>query len=32
MIGIATSLFGALVITKLMMDYLVAKGAKISIG
>ncbi|MCZ7610569.1 MAG: protein translocase subunit SecD [Ignavibacterium sp.] len=32
MIGIATSLFGALVITKLMMDFLVAKGAKISIG
>lgn len=32
MIGIATLLFGALVITKLMMDYLVAKGAKISIG
>ncbi len=32
MIGIAALLFGALVITKLMMDYLVAKGAKISIG
>lgn len=32
MIGIATSLFGALVITKLIMDFLVSKGAKISIG
>lgn len=32
MIGIAASLFGALVITKLMMDFLVSRGAKISIG
>jgi preprotein translocase subunit SecD len=32
MIGIATSLFGALVITKLLMDFLVSRGAKISIG
>ncbi len=32
MIGIASSLFGALVITKLIIDFLVAKGTKISIG
>lgn len=32
MIGIVTSLFGALVITRLFFDYFVAKGAKLSIG
>jgi SecD/SecF fusion protein len=32
MIGIAASLFSALVITRLLLDYMVAKGAKITIG
>lgn len=32
MIGIAATLFGALVISKLVMDFLVAKGNKISLG
>lgn len=32
MIGLATSLFGALVITKMIMELSVSKGAKISIG
>jgi preprotein translocase subunit SecD len=32
MIGIATSLFGALVISRLMLDLLVAKGVKINVG
>jgi SecD/SecF fusion protein len=32
MIGIVTSLFGALVITKVVFDIMVAKGHKISIG
>lgn len=32
MIGLATSLFGALVITKMIMELYVSKGAKISIG
>jgi preprotein translocase subunit SecD len=32
MIGIITSLFGALVISRVIFDWMVAKGAKISIG
>jgi SecD/SecF fusion protein len=32
MIGIATTLFGALVVSRLMLDYLVAKGVKVNIG
>lgn len=32
MIGIAASLFSALVIARLIFDYMVSKGAKISIG
>jgi preprotein translocase subunit SecD len=32
MIGIAASLFGALVITRLVLDLLVARGSKISVG
>lgn len=32
MIGIAATLFGALVISKLVIDFLVAKGNKISVG
>jgi SecD/SecF fusion protein len=32
MIGIAATLFGALFISKLVMDFLVAKGNKISLG
>ena len=32
MIGIASSLFGALVISKLVIDFLVARGTKISVG
>ncbi|NWF49828.1 MAG: protein translocase subunit SecD [Ignavibacteriaceae bacterium] len=32
MIGIAATLFGALVITRLVLDILVAKGAKINVG
>ncbi len=32
MIGLATSLFGALVITKVIMEISVSKGSKISIG
>ena len=32
MIGIATSLFGALVVSKLIIDFLVSKGNKISVG
>ncbi|MDP2365428.1 MAG: protein translocase subunit SecD [Ignavibacteria bacterium] len=32
MIGIASSLFGALVISKLIIDFLVARGTKISVG
>lgn len=32
MIGIATTLFSALVISRLIFDYLASKGAKISIG
>ncbi len=32
MIGIASTLFSALVIARLVFDYLVAKGAKLSIG
>ncbi len=32
MIGIASTLFSALVISRLIFDYLAAKGAKISIG
>lgn len=32
MIGILTSLFGALVITRVIMDYMVVKGQKISLG
>jgi len=32
MIGIAASLFGALVITRLVLDLLVSRGSKISVG
>ncbi|MBV6512986.1 MAG: hypothetical protein FMNOHCHN_02510 [Ignavibacteriaceae bacterium] len=32
MIGILTSLFGALVVTKVVLDYLVDKGYKVSLG
>jgi preprotein translocase subunit SecD len=32
MIGIAATLFGALVITRLVLDVLVAKGAKVNVG
>jgi len=32
MIGIVTSLFGALVITRVILDIMVAKGYKITIG
>lgn len=32
MIGIVTSLFGALVVTKLMFDYFVDKGHKVTLG
>ncbi|MFZ1280516.1 MAG: protein translocase subunit SecD [Ignavibacteriaceae bacterium] len=32
MIGIAATLFGALVISKLVIDFLVAKGYKVSLG
>ena len=32
MIGIASSLFGALVISKLVIDFFVARGTKISVG
>jgi preprotein translocase subunit SecD len=32
MIGIAATLFGTLVITRLVLDILVAKGAKINVG
>ena len=32
MIGIATSLFGALIITRLVLDVLVSRGVKISVG
>lgn len=32
MIGIATSLFGALVISRLVLDVLVSRGVKISVG
>ncbi len=32
MIGIAASLFGALVITRLVLDILVSRGSKISVG
>lgn len=32
MIGIAASLFGALVITRLVLDFLVSRGSKISVG
>jgi preprotein translocase subunit SecD len=32
MIGIASSLFGALVITKVVIDFFVARGTKISVG
>lgn len=32
MIGIITSLFGALVISRVIFDWMVAKGAKISVG
>jgi preprotein translocase subunit SecD len=32
MIGIAASLFSALVMARLIFDYMVSKGAKISIG
>jgi SecD/SecF fusion protein len=32
MIGIAATLFGALVISKLVIDFLVAKGNKVSLG
>ncbi|MFA7290556.1 MAG: protein translocase subunit SecD [Melioribacteraceae bacterium] len=32
MIGIAASLFGALVVSRVMFDYLAAKGSKINVG
>ncbi len=32
MIGIVTTLFGALVISRLMLDFLVARGVKINVG
>jgi preprotein translocase subunit SecD len=32
MIGIATSLFGALIISRLVLDVLVSRGVKISVG
>jgi preprotein translocase subunit SecD len=32
MIGIASSLFGALVVTRLVLDVLVSRGVKISVG
>jgi preprotein translocase subunit SecD len=32
MIGIAASLFGALVISRLVLDVLVSRGVKISVG
>ena len=32
MIGIAASLFGALIITRLVLDVLVSRGVKISVG
>jgi preprotein translocase subunit SecD len=32
MIGIAASLFGALVITRLVLDFLISRGNKISVG
>lgn len=32
MIGIAASLFGALVITRLVLDFLISRGSKISVG
>ncbi len=32
MIGIATTLFGALVFSRLMLDYLVSRGIKVNVG
>lgn len=32
MIGIITSLFGALIVARLLFDYLIIKGAKITVG
>lgn len=32
MIGIVTSLFGALIVARLLFDYLIVKGAKITVG